>query len=143
MKFGVVVFPGTNAADGITYILEKVMHQQVHQLWHKTAELGSFSTNDCLIIPTGSAFGNYLRPGALTRFSPVMEKIKAFAAKGGYVLGIGNGFQILCEAGLLPGALLPNQKGLFIAKNVKNYSILLIKMEVAVSHLMNFSLDSG
>jgi phosphoribosylformylglycinamidine synthase len=118
MKFGVVQFPGTHGAEDTLYLLTEVMQQQAVKLWYQDTQLDQFDTQDCIILPGGAAHGDYLRPGALTALSPILDAIKAFAQKGGYVFGIGNGFQILCEAGLLPGLLLRNANNQFIAKDV-------------------------
>lgn len=115
MKFGVITFPGSNCDADIIYVLEKVMGQQVVQLWHKSHDLQGV---DFVILPGGFSFGDYLRSGAIARFSPIMQEVIQFAAKGGYVLGICNGFQILTEAGLLPGALLHNTNRKFICRNI-------------------------
>ena len=105
MKFGVVVFPGTWSDVDCHHVLEDVLHQDVEYVWHKETDLSGF---DCVILPGGFSYGDYLRCGAIARFSPVMESVVRFADQGGRVLGICNGFQVLCEAGLLPGALLRN-----------------------------------
>lgn len=118
MKFGVVIFPGSNCDKDIIHVLSKVMHCEVIELWHKDRELKDFTTDDCIMLPGGFSFGDYLRTGAIARFSPIMESVIEFANKGGKVWGICNGFQILCESGLLPGVLLRNNKQLFICKNV-------------------------
>ncbi|EHQ27139.1 phosphoribosylformylglycinamidine synthase subunit PurQ [Mucilaginibacter paludis] len=115
MKFGVVIFPGSNCDQDIIYVLEKIMGQQVVQLWHKDHDLQDV---DFVILPGGFSFGDYLRSGAIARFSPIMREVISFAAKGGYVWGICNGFQILAEAGLVPGALLHNQSRKFICNNI-------------------------
>ena len=99
MKFGVVIFPGSNCDEDIIHVLEKIMGQQVVRLWHKDHDLQGA---DFIILPGGFSFGDYLRSGAIARFSPIMQEVIQFAAKGGKVLGICNGFQILTEAGLLP-----------------------------------------
>ena len=114
MKFGVVIFPGSNCDEDIIYVLEKIMGQQVVRLWHKDHDLQNV---DFVVLPGGFSFGDYLRSGAIARFSPIMQEVIQFAAKGGYVWGICNGFQILTEAGLLPGALLHNQHRKFICNN--------------------------
>ena len=113
MKFGVVIFPGSNCDEDIIYVLEKLMGQQVVRLWHKDHDLQGA---DFIVLPGGFSFGDYLRSGAIARFSPIMQEVIQFAAKGGYVLGICNGFQILTEAGLLAGALLHNNTRKFICK---------------------------
>ena len=114
MKFGVVVFPGSNCDKDMIYVLEKILKQDVIELWHKDRELKNC---DCIILPGGFSFGDYLRSGAIAKFSPIMQEIIKFANSGGYVLGICNGFQILTESGLLPGALLHNDSHKFICKN--------------------------
>ena len=118
MKFGVVVFPGSNCDDDMLHVLGTVTGQEVKMLWHKDESLEGFGTGDCIILPGGFSYGDYLRAGAIARFSPLMQSVIDFANKGGYVWGICNGFQILCEAGLLPGALLRNANQRFICKNV-------------------------
>ena len=115
MKFGVVVFPGSNCDKDIIYVLQNIMEQEVVSLWHKDTDLQSC---DFIILPGGFSYGDYLRSGSIAQFSPIMEKIIEFANNGGYVMGICNGFQILCESGLLPGALLHNNNQKFICKNV-------------------------
>src|ERR1035437_8031939 len=115
MKFGVVIFPGSNCDEDTIYILEKILGQQVVRLWHKDHDLQGA---DFIILPGGFSFGDYLRSGAIARFSPIMQEVIQFAARGGYVLGICNGFQILTEAGLLEGALLHNENRKFICRNV-------------------------
>ena len=114
MKFGVVIFPGSNCDEDIIHVLEKIMGQQVVRLWHKDHDLQGA---DFIVLPGGFSFGDYLRSGAIARFSPIMQEVIQFAAKGGHVLGICNGFQILTEAGLLPGALLHNKHRKFICRN--------------------------
>lgn len=115
MKFGVVVFPGSNCDQDVIYVLQTIMKQRVVQLWHKDSDLQNC---DFIVLPGGFSFGDYLRSGAIARFSPIMEKVIEFANTGGNVLGICNGFQILCEAGLLPGALLHNNSQQFVSKNI-------------------------
>ncbi len=114
MKFGVVIFPGSNCDHDMIYVLKDIMKQDVTELWHKDTSLKNV---DAVIFPGGFSFGDYLRSGAIARFSPIMEKVIAFAEKGGLVFGVCNGFQILCEAHLLPGALLANTNQKFICKN--------------------------
>lgn len=114
-KFGVVIFPGSNCDQDMIYVLETIMGQKVVQLWHKDTDMQGV---DFVVLPGGFSYGDYLRSGAIARFSPIMEKVTGFAEKGGYVFGVCNGFQILCEAGLLPGALLHNTERKFICKNV-------------------------
>ena len=118
MKFGVVVFPGSNCDRDLIHVLEKVMQQEVVVLWHKEKKLPDFNRHDCIMLPGGFSYGDYLRSGAIARFSPIMNAVVEFANSGGYVWGICNGFQILCEAGLLPGALLRNINQQFICKNI-------------------------
>ena len=115
MKFGVVIFPGSNCDEDVIYVLEQIMGQQVVRLWHKDHDLKGA---DFIVLPGGFSFGDYLRSGAIARFSPVMQEVIQFANKGGYVMGICNGFQILAEAGLAPGALLHNTNRKFICRNV-------------------------
>jgi len=118
MKFGVVVFPGSNCEKDIVQALKNDMHQEVIELWHKDKDLSMFDTSDCIILPGGFSFGDYLRCGAIAKFSPMMQSVIEFAKAGGKVLGICNGFQILCEAGLLPGVLLRNANMQFVCKNI-------------------------
>jgi phosphoribosylformylglycinamidine synthase len=115
MKFGVVTFPGSNCDQDIIDVLSRIMGQPVENLWHKNQELKGA---DMVILPGGFSYGDYLRSGAIARFSPVMQEVIQFAKKGGYVLGICNGFQILTEAGLVPGALLHNENRKFICRNI-------------------------
>ncbi|MBN2893003.1 MAG: phosphoribosylformylglycinamidine synthase subunit PurQ [Bacteroidales bacterium] len=115
MKFGVVIFPGSNCDDDMVYALQDTMEQEVVKLWHKDTDLQNV---DGVLLPGGFSYGDYLRSGALARYSPIMQSVKEFAKKGGFVFGVCNGFQILCEAGLLPGALLTNNSQKFICKNV-------------------------
>jgi phosphoribosylformylglycinamidine synthase I len=115
MKFGVVVFPGSNCDEDMIYVLETIMEQQVERLWHKDSDLKGC---DFIVLPGGFSFGDYLRSGAIARFSPIMESVIAHANKGGYVMGICNGFQVLCEAGLVPGTLMHNDSHKFICKNI-------------------------
>ena len=115
MKFGVVVFPGSNCDMDMVYVLESIMEQEVVKLWHKDTDLQNC---DFIILPGGFSFGDYLRSGAIANYSPIMEKVVEHANNGGYVMGICNGFQILCESGLLPGALLHNTNHKFICKNI-------------------------
>jgi phosphoribosylformylglycinamidine synthase I len=115
MKFGVVVFPGSNCDHDAYYALGQVLHQPVEFLWHQTEEVSGV---DAIILPGGFSYGDYLRTGAIARFSPVMRAVEKFANSGGLVLGICNGFQILCEAGLLPGVLQRNESLRFVCKQV-------------------------
>ena len=118
MKFGVVVFPGSNCDRDIHEALVNDLGQDSKMLWHKDSDLSGFSTEDCIVLPGGFSYGDYLRTGAIARFSPIMKSVIEFAKNGGNVLGICNGFQILCESHLLPGALLRNAHQQFICKNV-------------------------
>ncbi|HUM48552.1 MAG TPA: phosphoribosylformylglycinamidine synthase subunit PurQ [Chitinophagales bacterium] len=118
MKFGVVVFPGSNCDRDLIHVLESVLQQEVVVLWHKDKVLPDFNLNDCIMLPGGFSYGDYLRSGAIARFSPIMNAVVEFANSGGFVWGICNGFQILCEAGLLPGSLLRNIGQQFICRNV-------------------------
>ena len=115
MKFGVVVFPGSNCDEDMVYVLRNILKQETVKLWHKDTDLQGC---DGIILPGGFSYGDYLRSGAIARFSPIMEKVSAHAANGGFLFGVCNGFQILCEAGLLPGALLHNENRKFVCKNV-------------------------
>jgi len=115
MKFGVVIFPGSNCDQDMIYALGTIMNQEVVSLWHKSKDLQKC---DFIVLPGGFSYGDYLRSGAIARFSPIMEKVIAFAKEGGFVMGVCNGFQILCEAGLLPGVLLHNINQRFMCKNV-------------------------
>lgn len=114
MKFGVIVFPGSNCDDDMVYALETIMNQKVVKLWHKENDLKGC---DFIMVPGGFSYGDYLRSGAIARFSPIMTSVIEHANKGGYVMGVCNGFQILTEAGLLPGALIRNSGRLFICQN--------------------------
>ncbi len=118
MKFGVVVFPGSNCDDDMVHILKNVLGQNVTKLWHKGTNLDGFEKGDCIVLPGGFSYGDYLRSGAIARYSPIMNAVIDFANKGGFVLGICNGFQVLCETKLLPGVLLRNNKQKFICKNI-------------------------
>lgn len=116
MKFGIVVFPGSNCDHDAYHVAKHVLGQQAHFLWHKDRDLKGA---DVVVLPGGFSYGDYLRCGAIARFSPIMESVVAHAARGGRVLGICNGFQILTEAGLLPGALLQNASRKFICRHVE------------------------
>ncbi|MBI4514389.1 MAG: phosphoribosylformylglycinamidine synthase subunit PurQ [Deltaproteobacteria bacterium] len=115
MRWGVVTFPGSLDDHDTRYALEHVLGQTAVALWHKDRDLQGV---DCVVLPGGFSYGDYLRCGAIARFSPVMESVAAFAREGGLVLGICNGFQILCEAGLLPGALMRNRDLSFVCEHV-------------------------
>lgn len=122
MKFGVVVFPGSNCDADMMNSLQQDLGQEVIRLWHKDRDLSMFNTEDCIVLPGGFSYGDYLRCGAIARFSPMMQSVIEFAGKGGKVLGVCNGFQILCESGLLPGVLLKNAGQRFVCKNVQLHS---------------------
>ena len=115
MKFGVVVFPGSNCDEDMVYVLRDIMKQETVKLWHKNTSLEGCTH---IVLPGGFSYGDYLRSGAIARFSPIMDEVMAHAKKGGFVFGVCNGFQILCESGLLPGALLHNDSRKFICRNV-------------------------
>jgi len=115
MKFGVVIFPGSNCDHDMIYVLQDIMEQEVVELWHKETNLKGV---DAIVLPGGFSYGDYLRSGAIARYSPIMDNVVSFAEKGGFVFGVCNGFQILCEAGLLPGTLLHNHHQKFVCKNV-------------------------
>lgn len=115
MKFGVIVFPGSNCDQDCFYVVKDVLRQKVKYVWHQETDLTGL---DCIILPGGFSYGDYLRTGAVARFSPIMNPLIAFAEKGGLVIGICNGFQILLESGLLPGAMLRNIGLHFICKYV-------------------------
>ncbi|MDZ4340274.1 MAG: phosphoribosylformylglycinamidine synthase subunit PurQ [candidate division NC10 bacterium] len=128
MRFGIIVFPGSNCELDCRWVLENVLGQQAELVWHKETALGDY---DCLILPGGFAHGDYLRTGAIARFSPVMAAVERHARRGGLVLGICNGFQVLCEAGLLPGALLRNTTMHFLCRQVH------IRVETAATPFTN------
>jgi phosphoribosylformylglycinamidine synthase len=115
MKFGVIVFPGSNCDHDAWYAITRNLGQQAEMIWHDSATLGDV---DAVILPGGFSYGDYLRCGAIAKFSPVMKAVKEFAAAGGLVAGICNGFQILVESGLLPGALIRNRNLRFICRTV-------------------------
>ena len=115
IRFGIVVFPGSNCDHDVYYVLKDIFDQDVRFLWHKHSSLESV---DVIVLPGGFSYGDYLRCGAIARFSPIMKEVLSFAHRGGTVIGICNGFQILCEAGLLPGALLRNDCLTFVCKAV-------------------------
>ncbi len=118
MKFGVVVFPGSNCDRDMQDALQTDLKKEVIMLWHKDGDLSMFSKEDCIILPGGFSYGDYLRCGAIARFSAMMQKVIEFADSGGKVLGVCNGFQILCESHLLPGVLLRNANQQFVCKNI-------------------------
>ncbi|HPB30582.1 MAG TPA: phosphoribosylformylglycinamidine synthase subunit PurQ [Candidatus Sumerlaeota bacterium] len=115
MKFGVVIFPGSNCDQDCIHVLRNVLRQEVEELWHKERNLCG---SECIVLPGGFSYGDYLRTGAIARFSPIMDSVIAHARSGRPVIGICNGFQILCEAGLLPGALIRNRSLRFICRPV-------------------------
>ncbi len=115
MKFGIVVFPGSNCDHDMEYALGTKLQQEVVMLWHKDSDLQHV---DAIVLPGGFSYGDYLRSGAIARYSPIMKSVIEFANNGGFVFGICNGFQILCEAGLLPGTLLHNMNQKFICRNI-------------------------
>jgi phosphoribosylformylglycinamidine synthase len=133
MKFGIVVFPGSNCDRDMYDALVYDLKQDVTMLWHKEKDLSAFTPDDCIVLPGGFSYGDYLRTGAIARFSPIMQSVVDFAAKGGKVLGICNGFQILCETHLLPGVLLRNNNQQYICKNVfiKNNKGEIFKIPIA------------
>lgn len=114
MRFGVVIFPGSNCDADVYHVVDQVLKQEVAYIWHGNSELSGF---DCVVLPGGFSYGDYLRTGAIARFSPVMQAVTEFAESGGLVIGICNGFQILLEAGLLPGAMRINQTVQFICQD--------------------------
>ncbi|HZH90688.1 MAG TPA: phosphoribosylformylglycinamidine synthase subunit PurQ [Pyrinomonadaceae bacterium] len=128
MKFGVIVFPGSNCDHDAYHVISKHVGQPVSFIWHRETDLAEY---DALIIPGGFSYGDYLRAGALASFSPVMSSVRDFAARGGLVLGICNGFQILCESGLLPGALIRNRDLHFVCEHVR------VRMESADTPFTN------
>ena len=133
MKFGVVVFPGSNCDRDMHEALINDLDQESVMLWHKDSDLTEFTKHDCIVLPGGFSYGDYLRTGAIARFSPIMQSVIDFANKGGKVLGVCNGFQILCESHLLPGVLLRNNNQQYICKNVfiKDYEDVVYKIPIA------------
>ena len=134
MKFGVVVFPGSNCDKDMQDSLLHDLQKEVIMLWHKDKDLSMFTTDDCIVLPGGFSFGDYLRCGAIAKFSPMMQSVIEFANKGGKVLGVCNGFQILCESGLLPGVLLQNANQQFICKNVFIKSDESDALQIPIAH---------
>jgi phosphoribosylformylglycinamidine synthase len=128
MKFGVVVFPGSNCDEDMFYVLKEILKQDTVKLWHKNTSLENCTH---IILPGGFSYGDYLRSGAIAKFSPIMKNVIEHANNGGFLFGVCNGFQILCEAGLLPGALMHNNSRKFICKNV------FIKAENSQSSITN------
>jgi len=133
MNFAVLQFPGSNCDQDCVHVLRNVLGHSARLLWHKEQSLGAA---DAVVVPGGFSYGDYLRTGAIARFSPVMQAVQTFAANGGYVLGVCNGFQILCEAGLLPGALVRNRSLQFRCEHV------FLKTETADSPYTN-SIPAG
>jgi len=133
MKYGVVVFPGSNCDRDMQDALQHDLGKEVVMLWHKDKDISMFTADDCIVLPGGFSYGDYLRCGAIARFSPMMQSVIDFANKGGKVLGVCNGFQILCESHLLPGALLQNANQQFICKNVfiRNENSAALKIPIA------------
>jgi phosphoribosylformylglycinamidine synthase len=134
MKFGVVVFPGSNCDRDMQDALSKDLGKEVIMLWHKDKDLSMFNTDDCIVLPGGFSYGDYLRCGAIARFSPMMQSVIDFANRGGKVLGVCNGFQILCESGLLPGVLLQNANQQFICKNVFIKNAATGALQIPIAH---------
>ena len=118
MKFGIVVFPGSNCDRDMQDALQNDLNKEVIMLWHKDKDLSAFTTDDCIILPGGFSYGDYMRCGAIARFSPMMQSVIDFAHKGGKVFGVCNGFQILCESHLLPGVLMRNTNQQYICRNI-------------------------
>ena len=134
MKLGVVVFPGSNCDRDMQDALQNDLNKEVIMLWHKDKDLSAFSTDDCIVLPGGFSYGDYLRCGAIARFSPMMQSVIDFANRGGKVLGVCNGFQILCESGLLPGVLLQNANQQFICKNVYISNPVTGALQIPIAH---------
>jgi len=137
MKFGVITFPGSNCDQDMIYVLETILKQEVVQLWHKDHDLQGA---DFIVLPGGFSYGDYLRSGAIANYSPIMKEVQEHAKNGGYVLGICNGFQILCESGLLPGTLLHNDHQKFMCKNVflkADNNSSLINQSVSTEEVLN------
>lgn len=134
MKYGIVVFPGSNCDRDMQDALQNQLGKEVVMLWHKDKDLSIFSTEDCIVLPGGFSYGDYLRCGAIARFSPMMQSVVEFAGKGGKVLGVCNGFQILCESGLLPGVLLQNAQQQFVCRNVFIKAEDGLPLKVPVAH---------
>lgn len=133
MKYGIVIFPGSNCDEDLYYVYKDILQQDIVKLWHKETDLQGC---DFILVPGGFSYGDYLRSGAIARFSPIMNAVIDHAQKGGFVLGICNGFQILTEAGLLPGTLLKNRDQKFICRNA-------YIRPVSKTALMTSSLDHG
>lgn len=143
MKFGVVVFPGSNCDQDMVDALGGILKQDVVKLWHKDTDLQGV---DFVVLPGGFSYGDYLRSGAIARFSPIMNEVINHANRGGYVMGVCNGFQILCEAGLTPGALLHNNTQKFMCKNVflkAQSSSALITESIATTSVLKIPIAHG
>ena len=134
MKFGVVVFPGSNCDRDMQDALQHDLNKEVIMLWHKDKDISMFNMQDCIVLPGGFSYGDYLRCGAIARFSPMMQSVIDFANKGGKVLGVCNGFQILCESGLLPGVLLQNAHQQFVCKNVFIKNAVSEALQIPIAH---------
>ena len=137
MKFGVITFPGSNCDQDMIYVLETIMGFEVERLWHKETSLKGA---DFIVLPGGFSYGDYLRSGAIANYSPIMKEVVAHAENGGYVMGICNGFQILCESKLLPGTLLHNNSQKFTCKNVflkADNNASLINQGVGLDEVLN------
>lgn len=134
MKFGIVVFPGSNCDRDMQDALQNELGKEVIMLWHKDKSLDMFTTDDCIVLPGGFSYGDYLRCGAIARFSPMMQSVVEFANRGGKILGVCNGFQILCESALLPGVLLQNAQQQFVCKNVYIAGADNTPLKVPVAH---------
>lgn len=146
MKFGVVIFPGSNCDQDVIHVCREVMQSETRLLWHKDTSLQDLTTADCIIIPGGFSYGDYLRCGAIARFSPIMEKVIEHANNGGYVVGICNGFQVLCESHLLPGALLMNNHQKFICQNqyiIPQTNNSAITRNLALNQALNIPIAHG
>ena len=142
-KFGVVIFPGSNCDEDMIYVLETIMGQHVERLWHKDHDLKGC---EFIVLPGGFSYGDYLRSGAIARFSPIMKEVIEHANRGGYVMGICNGFQVLCEAHLLPGTLLHNDTQKFICKNVHLKAITndaLITSDIDLQDVLSIPIAHG
>ncbi|HEX8331731.1 MAG TPA: phosphoribosylformylglycinamidine synthase subunit PurQ [Segetibacter sp.] len=133
MKFGIVEFPGSNCDRDMQDALQR-LNKEVVMLWHKDKDISMFNIDDCIVLPGGFSYGDYLRCGAIARFSPMMQSVIDFANKGGKVLGVCNGFQILCESDLLPGVLLRNGSQQFICKNIFLKSIEDDILKIPIAH---------
>lgn len=134
MKFGVVVFPGSNCDRDMHEALINDLDQESIMLWHKDSDLSQFTKDDCIVLPGGFSYGDYLRTGAIARFSPIMQSVIDFANNGGKVLGVCNGFQILCESHLLPGVLLRNNNQQYICKNVFIKDVEDVVYKIPIAH---------